>query len=353
MTLRDKRSQIDRIDERLLLLLSERARASAQIARLKIKAGQSVYAPDREQEVLRRVIGRNRGPLSAKAVTAIYREIMSASLALQQTLTVAYMGPEASFSHLAARKRFGSQVNFLVCGSISDVFASVERGGAEYGVVPIENSVEGAVTHTLDMFFDSSLQICAQVILDVAHNLLAKCSRSAVRRIYSNPQVFGQCRRWLLENLPDAELIEVSSTTRAAQLAAKERGAAAIASVLAASVYGLRILERDIEDSPHNQTRFLVIGKTIVAPTGRDKTSLLFSIKDKVGALHEMLVPFKKQGLNLTKIESRPSKRRAWEYYFFVDISGHRDEPRLRRALAALEPRCGFLKVLGSYPVGE
>jgi chorismate mutase/prephenate dehydratase len=229
----------------------------------------------------------------------------------------------------------------------------VERGGADYGVVPIENSIEGAVSHTLDMFVDSDLKICAQIILDVAHNLLANCPKDKIRRVYSNPQVFGQCRLWLQEDLAQAEKIEVSSTTRAAQIATREKYSACIASTLAARVYKLKVIAADIEDSPHNITRFLVIGKTEVPSTGEDKTSIMFSIKDRVGALQGMLIPFKKHRINLTKIESRPSKKKAWDYYFFVDLEGHLSNPGVKKALSELESKCTFLKVLGSYPVGE
>jgi chorismate mutase/prephenate dehydratase len=291
--------------------------------------------------------------MSLRSLEAIYREIMSVSLSLDRPPKIAYLGPEATFTHLAALKRFGSQVQYIACNSIADVFLEVERDTADYGVVPIENTIEGAVSHTLDMFMDSDLKICAQVILDVSHNLLANCSKDKIRRIYSNPQVFGQCRIWLQENLPRVEKVEVSSTTRAAQIATKEKYSACIASTLAAKVYKLKVVARDIEDSPHNITRFLVISKIDVPGTGRDKTSAMFSIKDRVGALHDMLLPFKKYRINLTKIESRPSKKKAWDYYFFVDLEGHRDESRVKRALLELENKCTFLKILGSYPVGE
>jgi chorismate mutase/prephenate dehydratase len=263
------------------------------------------------------------------------------------------MGPEASFSNLAALKRFGSQVKYVACPGIPDVFLEVEKDVADYGVVPVENSIEGAVTHTLDMLVDSDLKICSQIILDVAHNLLANCPKDKIRRVYSNPQVLGQCRLWLQENLPHIEQIEVSSTTRAAQIAGKEKNSACIASLLAGKVYKLNMIARDIEDSPHNITRFFVVGKNEAGKTGHDKTSILFSIKDKVGALHDMLLPFKKYKINLTKIESRPSKKRAWDYYFFVDLEGHKQEPRVQKALQELENKCKFLKILGSYPIGE
>ena len=353
MDLKNLRKTVDNIDKKIIQLLNMRAKTTLDIAELKRKSGKSIYSPDREREVLKKLAIINRGPLSHQALEAIYREIMSCSLSLDRPLKVAYLGPEATFTHLAALKRFGSQVEYIAANSITDVFLDVERDNADYGVVPIENSVEGAVSHTLDMFVDSELKICSQTILDVAHHLLASCPKNKIKRIYSNPQVFGQCRIWLQENLAGVETIEVASTTRAAQIAAKEKYSACIASLLAAKVYKLRVIASDIEDSPHNVTRFLIIGKTDVPPTGCDRTSVMFSIKDKVGALHDMLLPFKKYGINLTKIESRPSKKKAWEYYFFVDLNGHRDNPRVKRALLELENKCAFLKILGSYPLGE
>jgi len=353
MELKNLRKKIDNLDKNIIKLLNLRAKITLDVAKVKGKSGKSIYAPERESEVLNKVSLLNCGPLDTEAISAIYREVMSASLALEKPIKIAYMGPEASFSNLAALKRFGSQVNYVSCNSISDVFLEVERDAADYGVVPVENSIEGAITHTLDMLVDSDLKICSQVILDVAHNLLAKCPKNKIKRVYSNPQVFGQCRLWLQENLPGAEQIEVSSTTRAAQIAAKERNSACIASLLAGKVYKLKLIAADIEDSPHNITRFFVIGKTEAGKTKRDKTSILFSIKDKVGALHDMLLPFKKYGINLTKIESRPSKKRAWDYYFFMDLEGHKNDLKIRQALAELEVKCKFMKILGSYPVGD
>ncbi|MFA5356448.1 MAG: prephenate dehydratase [Candidatus Omnitrophota bacterium] len=352
MDLKALRKRIDDIDKKITGLLNTRARTALDIAKVKRKNGKSVYSPEREMEVLKKLAVMNKGPLSSGALQAIYREIMSSSFSLDKRLRIAYLGPEATFTHLAALKRFGSQVEYVACNNIGDVFVEVEKESADYGVVPIENSVEGAVSHTLDMFVDSELKICSQTTLDISHHLLANCPKGKIRRIYSNPQVFGQCRIWLKENLPAAEMIEVSSTTRAAQIAAKEKGSAAIGSLLAAKVYKLRVIASDIEDSPHNFTRFLIIGKTDVPATGDDRTSIMFSIKDKVGALHNMLLPFRKYNINLTKIESRPSKKKAWDYYFFVDLDGHRDNPRVKKALMELESKCTFLKVLGSYPLG-
>ncbi len=353
MNLASLRKHIDSLDQKIIKLLNDRAKIAQEVAKCKQHSGKSIYAPDREREVLEKITKANKGPLDKEALTTIYREIMSSSLALEKPLTIAYLGPEASFSHLAALKRFGSQVTFMACDSIADVFLEVERAAADYGVVPVENSIEGAISYTLDVFVDSDLKICAQVLLDVTHNLLAQSSIKTIKRVYSNPQVFGQCRIWLQENLPQVEKIEVSSTTRAAQIAAREKQSACIASDLAARVYKLKVLAADIEDSPHNVTRFLVMGPTEVPETGSDKTSIMFSIKDRIGALHDMLIPFKKYTINLTKIESRPSKKKAWDYYFFVDLLGHRNNPKVKKALSELENRCRFLKVLGSYPIGE
>ena len=353
MNLKKLRSEIDNLDKKIIQLLNMRAKVTLDVAKVKNKSGKSIYAPERQRQVLSKVALLSKGPLGAKALEAIYREIMSSSLALEKPLKIAYMGPEASFSNLAALKRFGSLVNYVACAGISDVFLEVERDAVDYGVVPVENSIEGAVTHTLDMLADSDLNICSQIILDVAHNLLANCPKDKIKRVYSNPQVLGQCRIWLQENLPHLEQIEVSSTTRAAQICAKESNSACIASLLAGQVYRLRVIARDIEDSPHNITRFFVIGKNEAGKTGQDKTSILFSIKDKVGALQDMLIPFKKYNINLTKIESRPSKKRAWDYYFFVDLEGHKQDLVVQKALGELESKCKFLKVLGSYPIGE
>ncbi|MDD5561431.1 MAG: prephenate dehydratase [Candidatus Omnitrophica bacterium] len=353
MPLNKMRKKIDLLDRKLISLLNLRAEITKEIGRIKINTGKSIYSPEREMQVLHKVADLNKGPLKKDAIEAIYREIMSASLALEKLLRIAYMGPQASFSNLAALKRFGSQMSFIACATIPDVFLEVERGAADYGVVPVENSIEGAVTHTLDMLVDSELKICSQVILNVSHNLLANCPKDKIRKIYSNPQVFGQCRIWLQKNLPNSELADVSSTTRAAELAKKDKNSAAIASLLASKTYGLKVLASGIQDSLRNITRFLVVGKNVAARTGHDKTSLLFSIKDRVGALYEMLLPFRKYGVNLTKIESRPSKKKAWEYYFFVDILGHQDDDKVKKALNELEHKCTYLKILGSYPIGE
>jgi chorismate mutase/prephenate dehydratase len=353
MKLQTLRNKVDAIDKGIIELLNKRAGVSLEIGKLKLKLDKGVYSPEREKQVLTRLARLSKGPLNAKAIEAIYREVMSSSLSLEKPLTIAYMGPQASFSHQAALKKFGTLVEYSACDTISDCFNAVEKGNCDYGVVPIENSIEGAVTHTMDMLVDSDLRICAQLILEISHNLLSKSAIKRIRKIYSNPQVFGQCRLWLEKNLPKVECIEVTSTSRAAQICTRESNSACIASALAAKVYGLKIVAKDIEDIPHNVTRFLVIGKEDVSPSGEDKTSIMFSIKDKVGALHDMLLPFRKYKINLTRIESRPSKKRAWDYYFFVDLQGHRLDKKVKAALKILEDKCKFLKILGSYPVSE
>lgn len=344
------RKQIDALDEKILGLLNQRASVTLSIGRIKAKSKASAYVPNREKEIYGHIASVNKGPLSNDALKAVYREIMSGSLALEEPVKISYLGPAATFTHLAAMKKFGSSVKYYPASSITEIFTEVEKVRADYGVVPIENSIEGAINHTLDMFIDSDLVICSEISLEVTHNLMANCAKSGIKRVYSKFEVFGQCRMWLESNLPKVELVEVSSTSKAAQIAAGEKGAAAIASSLAADCYGLKILAKSIEDSARNITRFLVIGKTPAAQSEKDKTSIMFSVKDKPGALHDILVPFKKNSINMTKIESRPSKKKAWEYYFFVDLQGHAASPKVKKALAQLKTHTNVFKVLGSYP---
>ena len=352
MKLSSLRKKIDTVDDQIISLLNERASVVKQVGKLKEKSGEGVYAPDRETQIYKNISNKNKGPLSDKALKAIYREVMSGSLALEKSLTIAYLGPEATFTHLAAIKKFGSQVKYSPCHSITEVYRDVELSRSDYGVVPIENSTEGAVSHTLDMFISSELKICSEVLLEISHNLMARCNMKSIKRVYSNPQVFGQCRSWLDAHLHGVELVEVSATSRAAEIAARERNSAAIASILAAEKYKLKVLAKDIEDNVNNITRFLVIGQHAPAPTKNDKTSVVFSCKDRVGVLHDMLVPFKKNKVNLTKIESRPSKKKVWAYYFFVDMTGHYQNLDVKRALKGLQKHCTFFKLLGSYPSG-
>nr|HPN73513.1 prephenate dehydratase [Candidatus Omnitrophota bacterium] len=320
---------------------------------LSFSSSQHVYRPDRESQVYSRVSRENRGPIKDESIKAIYREIMSGCLSLERPFKVAYLGPELTFTHQAALKKFGSSLEYMPCDSISGVFAEVEKGNADYGVVPIENSTEGAVNHTLDMFTDSPLMICSEIYLDIHQNLLAVSRKAGnIKRVYSHPSVFGQCRIWLEKNLPDARLEETASTAKAAEEASKKANSACIASELAAGRYGLEIVARSIQDSSVNITRFLVIGRHTSGVSGEDKTSILFSVPDKPGILHEMLGAFRKRNINLTKIESRPSKKGLWKYYFFVDMEGHSKTPKVREALKEIEKKASFVKILGSYPSG-
>lgn len=345
------RQRIDQLDRQLVDLVLQRTKIALDIGRQKALHRQGVYAPEREVNVYKNILKKANDIVKPESLKAIFREIMSTALCAEKGIRVAYLGPQATFTQQASIQKFGASVDYVPQDSISGVFAEVEKGRSDYGVVPIENTTEGAVTHTLDMFMDSELKICSEIHLRIRHSLLSNTSMGKIQRIYSNPQVFGQCRGWLKTHLPKAHQIEVSSTARAAEIASKEKNAAALGSDLACQFYPVKVLARDIEDFTTNMTRFLVMGPHVAKRTGKDKTSILFSIKDRVGALYEMLLPFKKNRINMTKIESRPSKKKAWEYYFYVDFIGHQDDPPVKKALKALERHCNFLKVLGSYPL--
>jgi chorismate mutase/prephenate dehydratase len=347
------RKKIDKIDDEIVELLNRRSGIVLDVGKIKRSQKVRFYKPDRERQILERLTSRNGGPFPNDALKVIYREILSASVSLEEPLKVACLGPLATFSHLAALRHFGSSAHFLPLGSIKEVFEAVDRGDAEYGVVPIENSTEGVVSSTLDMFIDYDLKMTAEIILEVSHNLLSKAGTlSAVKRIYSIPIATAQCRRWLETSMPGVPLFDATSTAGAAETAAKDRQSAAIASELAAKIYDLGILARNIEDSRHNVTRFLVISKEFPPRTGNDKTSVMFSIKDRPGSLYDILLPFKRAKINLTKIESRPSKRKAWEYIFFVDMEGHVEDKKVLRSIEQLKEGCLYLKILGSYPQG-
>lgn len=352
--LKQLRKKIDAVDEEILEALNRRAEVVLEIGRIKRDRKEKFYAPTRENEVITRLISLNRGPFPNEALKTVYREIMSASLALEEPLKVAYFGPQATFTHLAALRHFGSSADLMPSESIKEVFEAVDTGKTEYGVVPIENSSEGIVSHTLDMFIDYDLSICAEVFLEVSHHLLSMTGRKAdIKNIYSHPQPAAQCRGWLEANMPGIPVIEAASTAKAAETAAREKSAAAIASELAATVYGLKFVEKRIEDSRRNFTRFLVISSQLHPRTGNDKTSIMFSAKDQPGALYGALEPFKRAKINLTKIESRPSRRKAWEYIFFVDLLGHIEDKKVQKAIGEMKEASLFLKVLGSYPCGE
>jgi chorismate mutase / prephenate dehydratase len=346
------RERIDALDEQIQALISERAACAKAVAALKNGGDTaSFYRPEREAEILRRILARNQGPLSSEEMARLFREIMSACLALEQPLRIAYLGPEGTFTQAAALKHFGHSVTTEPHISIDEIFREVEAGACHYGVVPVENSTEGVITHTLDMFLNSPLRITGEVQLRVHHNLLSSVSGlDAVRRVYSHQQSLAQCREWLDEHLANVELVAVSSNAEAARLAAQDNQAAAIASREAADIYGLRVLVANIEDEPDNTTRFLVIGREQVPPSGKDKTSLLLSASNKPGALHRLLSPLARHGISMTRIESRPSRRRVWEYVFFADIEGHAADPQVAQALDELRSEAAMLKVLGSYP---
>ena len=352
MNLDDIRRQIDTIDKELLDLLNRRADLVHEVGVVKKRDGLQIYAPEREEALLRRLISMNQGRLSESSIRAIYREIMSAALALEDDLKIAYLGPKGTWTHQAAIKKFGHSVSYSPQPNFADVFDQVSRRSADYGVVPIENSTEGAVSHTLDLFVDSPLHICSQILLRIENCLMAAIPRSEIRTLYSHPQVFGQCRAWIHKNFPQADLVEVSSTTKAAQIAQEQakQGAAALGGPLAAEIYGLDLLETSIQDRATNTTRFLVIGEKTCPPTGHDRTSVLFAIHDRPGSLVKALQAFDNFHINLSKIESRPSKRKDWEYVFYVDLAGHCEDPQVSEALAGLHQHCSMIKLLGSYP---
>ncbi|HWP23559.1 MAG TPA: prephenate dehydratase [Candidatus Binatia bacterium] len=348
------RQKIDRIDAKVVNLLNDRAALAQKIGRSKSLSSQEVYVPHREKEVLQRITQLNRGPLSARAVQAVFREIISACRALEAPLDVAFFGAAATYTHLAAREKFGASVNLAPTSSIAEVFQAVSQERAAYGVVPIENSTEGVVAHTLDLLVESDLKICAEIFLDIHHHLLSRSGDPAdVRKIVSHPQALAQCRNWLAHHFASVPVEEVASTAHAAIRASQDGSLAAISSAMAREVYGLQVVAANIEDQSTNITRFVVIGKTRSRPSGDDKTSLVFSVKDRPGVLHRMLQPFARRRINLTKIESRPIKNKPWEYMFFLDLCGHCEERAVGRAIAALEKNCLFLKILGSYPNGR
>jgi chorismate mutase/prephenate dehydratase len=355
MDLDDLRCRIDALDDRLLALLNERAALAAQVGAVKARENRAFFVPSREKAVVARLEAANPGPFPTASLRPVFKEVMSACRSLEQGLRVAFLGPEGTFTHMAMKHQFGLSALGLPVGTVAAVFKEVEQGRADFGVVPIENSTDGAVTHTLDTFLDSPLKISAEIILEVDQCLLARpgLDLTAVERVYSHPQGLGQCRKWLEGNLPRAALVEAPSTAEAARLAREDAGGAAIASELAADLFDLSVLRARIQDVSENATRFLVLGTAQADPTGRDKTSLMVAAKDGPGLLFHLLQPFAEAGLNLTKIESRPSRRKAWENVFFLDVAGHASEPAVASALRTLGPLCENLKVLGSYPVAE
>ena len=348
-----ERQAIDAIDRDIVQLLNRRAQHARKIGELKAAHGEVCYSPARESEVLHRVAAHNQGPLTPAHLELIFREIISACRSLERPHRVAYLGPEASFTHMACQKHFGSSVIMEPLSSIPEVFMQVEQGKADFGVVPIENTTEGAVTSSLDNFVTTQLRICAETFLPIHLCLLSRSPLDKIVKIYSHPHVPGQCQLWLARHLPHVPVHYVSSTARGAELASCEEGAAAIGTALASQVYGLNILQEHIEDNPNNRTRFLVIGKVKNPPTGKDKTSIVLSVPHRPGALHRALGFLQAENINMTMIQSRPARVMAWEYLFFIDFQGHEEDEPVCRALEALRAHCPFVKSLGSYPEAD
>lgn len=349
-TLQELREGIDSIDLELLDLLNRRTALVIEVGKVKAKEQREFYVPEREREILKRLTDSNKGPFPNQALKNVFREIMSASLSLEKPIKIAFLGPVATFTHQACMQHFGLSGDFVAKKDIADVFDDVEKGRVDFGVVPIENTTEGVVSHTLDMFVKSNLKICSEVMLEISLALLNKSGKASdIEKVCSHPHALAQCKNWVKNNLPNALVFDVSSTAMAAQMASEDPSTAAIASIAAASLYDLRPIETSIEDNANNYTRFLVICKNESNRTGADKTSIMFAIKDAPGALYSMLKPFAKRNINLTKIESRPIKTKAWEYVFFVDLDGHIDDGGVKEAISELEVSCSFLKVLGSY----
>src|SRR5947207_6722978 len=345
------RREIDGVDDQLLRLINQRARLASRIGAL--KAGAPAYRPEREAEVLRRIAEKNPGPLAAERVTGVFREVISACRGLEEAIRVTYLGPEGTFSEQAVRQHFGRAVEALAVPSVDEAFRRCESRAVQFTVVPVENSTEGVVGRTLDLLLATPLRICGEVELRVQQNLLGKGELKDVRRVYSHAQSLGQCNAWLAQHLPGAERLPLGSNAEAAQRAASEPGAAAIAGEAAAERYGLQVLARAIEDAPNNTTRFLVLGELDAAPTGKDRTSLVMSAENKPGAVHALLTPLAEHRVSMTRIESRPARSRSalWEYMFFIDLEGHQKDARVAKALAELRVKAPFLKGVGSFPV--
>jgi len=355
-SLGELRRAIDAVDEQLLALIHERARLTGKVGEHKHANGDApFYVPSREAEIIRRLLKKNRGAIPDAALHGIFREIIGACLTLEQPLAIAYLGPEGTFTHVAARKQFGSTAAYAACKNFDEIFDEVESGRVTYGVVPVENAFEGAVTHTLDLFVDRDVSICAEILLGIHHHLLAASEKlEDISVVYTKAEVLSQCRQWLQSHLPHARLEGRDSTAAAAEQIVHQDHAAAIASVETAERLGLNVLKKNIEDHHGNTTRFLVIGQHDSPPSGQDKTALVMSTTDRPGALHDLLEPFHQRGIGLTRIESRPSRKKMWEYVFFADLQGHRNQPEVAAALDDIRALPdSFLKVLGSYPVAE
>jgi chorismate mutase/prephenate dehydratase len=345
-------SIVDALDLEIVNLLNQRVQHAGEIGKIKHANGADYYDPTREAQVMAKVCSLNPGPIKNPTIRSVYREVISGSIALEKKLVIAYLGPEATYTHQAAISNFGVSLDYHSIKTIPDVFGEVDSGAADYGVVPIENSTEGAVFHSMDMLVESDLHICSQVYMPIEHCLISQSPLEEINEVRSKDQALGQCREWLRTNLPDAEVVDLVSTAEAVRLAKETKGIAAVASALSAQRYGVKIQARGIQDREDNVTRFLVIGKTQAKPLGdgRDKTSLVISLRDEVGALEKTLQAFAKRGINLSKIESRPSRKKAWDYYFFIDLIGHYEDEAVQAAVQDLKGHCPLVKWLGSYP---
>jgi chorismate mutase/prephenate dehydratase len=351
-TLKPLRERIDALDAQLLDLLNQRAAVAQQVGELKKAADAPVFRPEREAQVLRGLIERNAGPLPNSAVESVFREIMSACRALERRVSVAYLGPEGTFSEQALIRQFGSAVESRPCASIDEVFRAVEAGTADFGLVPVENSSEGAVNRTLDLLLTSTVGINAEVSIPVQHSLMTRSGTlHGVTRVSAHSQALAQCQTWLNLHHPELERAAVASNAEAARMASQDPTVAAIAGEIAARRYGLHVVAGNIQDDPHNRTRFAVIGRLETLPSGRDQTSLILSVPNRAGAVYHMLAPLAKHGVSMTRFESRPARLGTWEYYFYVDVEGHRSDPKIAAALDELKRETAFFKILGSYPV--
>lgn len=347
------RKEIDITDKKIVELLNKRAKAALEIGKIKKVSSSNIYAPAREKQVLDNVINNNNGPLCNKDIKKIYTEIMSSCRALERKLKVAYLGPKATFTHQAAIKSFGSDIDFISCKMLSDVIDEVETGRANFAVVPVENSTEGSVNATLDKLVNTDLKVVNEINMKISHFLVSKSKIENVKVIYSHQQALAQCNHWIKNNLPNVEIFPVSSTAQAAKLAMANKNSAAITSEMASQMYGLNIIASNIQDTKANRTRFFILGNSGTKKTGKDKTSIVFTIKDKVNVLYNILSIFSKNKINLTKIESRPTKKVIWQYIFFIDFDGHIDDKKIANAIKEIKQHCVFLKVLGSYPKAE
>jgi chorismate mutase / prephenate dehydratase len=350
MSLDDLRKNIDAIDEQLVKLINQRAQIVVEVGKLKKTDNSPIYVPHREKAVLDKIAQLNRGPLPDKTLQAIWRELMSGSFFLERPLRIGYLGPQGSFSHNASILKFGQSVDYEALADIRSIFEEVSKGHCDFGIVPIENSAGGGVRESLDAFVETDVLICAEVNMAIHHNLMANCPLNEIERIYSQPEIFAQCRNWLAATFKEAKTIPMASSSRAAKLAGEEKGSAAIASAIAAEIYGLKILYHDIEDISNNITRFLIISKSDAQPSGDDKTIILFSTAHKTGALVDVLNVFREYDINMTNIGSRPNKKREWEYFFFVDFLGHKTDAHVVKALNKAKEHCLQLSVLGSFP---